>query len=247
MEARQFKPYFIVIGLMALTSLVLAFTVDVNMTNEAGIQVQLPAEVGEWVGREIRYCQNPEHQRTFFVDELEDRYTCPDCGAELYMMSVDERRVLPGDTVILKKAYEHPSGANVVASIVLSGADRSSIHRPQLCLVGAGQEIVREWPHDVPLYGRDDLRVQVLDMLRRWRGPDGQQQEHPFYYAYWFVGKGRETHSHYARMFWMAYDRIVHNVAHRWAYIAVSGSRQGNYGEEIDSFIQAIYPQMALR
>ncbi len=246
MEARQFKPYFIIIGLMALTSMVLAFTVDVAMVNEAGIKVTLPNQIDQWVGREILYCQNPEHQRTYLAEDLEDRSTCPDCGAELYMMSVDERRVLPADTVILKRQYQHPSGDGVLASIVLSGADRSSIHRPQLCLTGQGQTIIREWPHQVELPGREPLNVMVLDMVRRWTDLDGQPREYNFYYAYWFVGQDRETHSHYQRMFWMGWDRIIHNVAHRWAYVAVSGSREGDYTSEIDYFLQNIYPPMIL-
>ncbi len=250
MEARQFKPYIVVIGLMILTSLALAFTVDVNMVGEAGIRVALPAQIEEWEGREIRYCQNPEHRQMYFVDEVEDPNVCPDCGDELFMMSLDERRILPSDTVILKKMYEQPARNNVTASIVLSGAHRSSIHRPQLCLVGQGQEIVREWTHTVPLEGRDPLRIVVLDMLRRGQTRDGESFEHTFYYAYWFIGRGRETHSHVVRLFWMAADRILFNVAHRWAYVSVSGERDPGtvlYVQEIDEFIQAMYPEMALR
>lgn len=250
MKINALKPYLVVIGLMVVTSFLLAHTVDVDMSNEAGIQVYLPDQVREWVGREIRYCQNPEHRQTYFVDELENADICPDCDAELYMMSIEERRILPADTIILKKQYGHPSGDRVTSSIVLSGADRSSIHRPQVCLVGQGQEIEREWTHSVPLEGRDDLRVVVLDMLRRWTGPDGESHEHRFYYAYWFVGKGRETHSHLMRMALMAYDRIFHNVSHRWAYISVSGMREaGNraHADQINEFIQTIYPAMALR
>ena len=250
MEARQFKPYFIVIGLMVLTSLALAYTVDVHMTGEAGIQVALPERITEWTGKEVRYCQNPKHQGTYLAQDIPDRDACPDCGHELYMMSIDERRILPSDTAILKKYYEHPAGQAVTASIVLSGADRSSIHRPQLCLTGQGQEIVREWTHTVDLDGRGPLKVVVLDMLRRGRMQDGREFEHEFYYAYWFVGKGRETHSHVMRMFWMGFDRILFNVSHRWAYISVSGSRDSKTGEyvaEIDDFIQAMYPEMALR
>lgn len=250
MEARQLKPYFVIIGLMVITSLALAYTVDVSMTGEAGVQVVLPDRISEWRGKEIRYCQNKEHQGTFLAEDIPDRDTCPVCGGELYMMSVDERRILPDDTVILKKHYQPPAGSAVTASIVLSGADRSSIHRPQVCLVGQGQEIVREWTHTVELEGRDPLKVVVLDMLRRGQTPDGRDFEHPFYYAYWFVGKGRETHSHIMRMFWMAADRILFNVSHRWAYISVSGTRDpeaGRYVEEIDEFIQTMYPEMAMR
>ena len=249
MEVRQFKPYFILIGLMVLTSFVLAYTVDIDITNEAGVSVYLPAEVGDWTGREIRYCQNPEHQETYYAEELDDRDVCPDCGDELYMMSVDERRILPDDTDILKKRYRHPAGQTVTSSIVLSGVDRSSIHRPELCVTGQGQTIERNWKHSVPIAGRDPLDVAVLDMVHRYRGRDGREHEQQFYYAYWFVGKGRETHSHYLRMFWMGFDRIVHSKSHRWAYISVSGTRDdgGDYVDQIDEFIEVIYPQMALR
>lgn len=250
METRQLKPYVIVIGLMILTSLALAYTVDVHMTGEAGIQVALPEQIHEWMGKEVRYCQNPQHQGVYLAEDLEDHDVCPDCGGELFMMTVDERRILPDDTVILKKYYQHPIRPPVTASIVLSGADRSSIHRPQVCLTGQGQEIVREWTHTIELEGRDPLRVVVLDMLRRGRHADGSEFEHTFYYAYWFVGKGRETHSHIMRMVWMAVDRIFFNVSHRWAYISVSGARDPDarrYVQEIDDFIQTMYPKMALR
>ena len=39
------------------------------------------------------------------------------------------------------------------------------------------------------------------------------------------MGKDRETASHLWRMYWMGYDRVVHGVSHRWAYIAMSGDR----------------------
>jgi hypothetical protein len=248
METKQFKPFAIVIGLMVLTSLALAYTVDVTMSGQAGIQVALPERIQTWTGDEVRYCQNVEHRSVYLLSSIPSRDVCPDCGGELYMMSIDERRVLPDDTVILKKQYQQTQRSPVTASIVLSGADRSSIHRPQLCLTGQGQEIVREWVHTVPLEGRGPLKVVVLDMLRKGRLPDGQAFEQNFYYAYWFVGKGRETHSHLMRMFFMATDRIFFNLAHRWAYISVSGVRDGagQYVAEIDEFIQAMYPEMSL-
>ena len=41
METKTLKPYFVVLGLMILTSLALAFTVDVNVTDQAGIRMVL--------------------------------------------------------------------------------------------------------------------------------------------------------------------------------------------------------------
>ena len=88
----------------------------------------------------------------------------------------------------------------------------------------------------------------VLDMIRRFRAGD-RTVEQTHYYAYWFVGKDRETASHIQRMIWMGTDRIFRNVAHRWAYISVSGLRAeagAAHHEEITSFVQDLYPEISL-
>lgn len=249
MEIRAFKPYLVVIGLLIATSLALAFTVDVNVTDQAGIKVYLPDRVGEWQGSELRFCQAPSCQETFGTGQLTNRDVCPKCGGKLESMTKAERDLLPLDTIVLKKRYDASNGRVLFASIVMSGRERSSIHRPQICLVGQGNEIVHSEVLPVPMAGRPQaLDVMVLDMLRRWRTPDGRQGEYASYYAYWFAGKGRETPYHLQRMFWMAADRILFNRAHRWAYISVSGLRdeQRAYEAEIRDFVSRLYPEMTL-
>ncbi len=247
METRTFWPYIIVIILMALTSLVLALTVDVNITDEAGIKVELPDAVGAWGGDELRYCHKKECRGTFLTSGLQDRDVCPSCGSALHGMSYDEAAVLPPDTILIKKSYTQPSGRQMFVSIVLSGGDRSSIHRPQMCLTGQGQVIMNTDVLEVPLAGRKPLDVMVLDLEPQGRAEGSSAAL--TYYAYWFVGKGRETPYHVQRMIWMSTDRIFHNVAHRWAYIAVSGLREEDsdgHHEEIREFIGELYPQMAI-
>lgn len=250
MEIRAFRPYFTVIGLMLLTSLALAFTVDVTVTDQAGIKVALPDHVGAWVGKELRFCQNGACQKEFAANDLADRNRCPSCGGPLDCMTLAEKQQLPPDTIVLKKEYRlDGSGPAIYAAIVLSGRERASIHRPQICLVGQGHEIVRSEVMEVPVGRPRDLGVMVLDMLYRGRDKTGRNYESASYYAYWFVGKGRETPSHVQRMIWMATDRIFHNVSHRWAYISVAGHRipeQDAYREELARFIGDLYPQMVL-
>ncbi len=116
-------------------------------------------------------------------------------------------------------------------------------------MVGQGTEILHSYVLAVPLASRAPLNVMVLDLLRNIRQPGAAPLAYPSYSAYWFVGKGRETPYHLARMFFMASDRIFKNVAHRWAYIAVSGNRSQDsedYQEEIRSFLRGLYPQMIL-
>lgn len=252
METRELKPYIVLIVLLAASSIVYALTVNFDYSIAmAGVEVTLPHRIGEWEGKELRYCQNPEHQRgEYYAEDLEDPDTCPDCGQSLAGMTYMERILLPNDTTILKKRYQHPSDGEVLTSIVLSGVERSSIHRPEVCLRGQNQRITGRRVVPIPIEGRKDLDVMVLDIRRTVMGPAGRPFDIYSYYAYWFVGKGRETPHHAERMFWMAYDSIFHRLAHRWAYIAVAGLRAGpddeGYLDEIRQFIADIYPQMAL-
>ena len=98
----------------------------------------------------------------------------------------------------------------------------------------------------MPLPGRDPLMVKVIKTSRVYRTEDGETPYYGFY-AYWFVGQARETSSHYARMFWLAWDRVINSQANRWAYIAVSGERDSennDFEEYIISFIQEVYPEV---
>ncbi|MCO5061005.1 MAG: EpsI family protein [Kiritimatiellae bacterium] len=248
METRTIKPYITVIALLILTSLALAFTVNVNISDEAGVKVFLPDHVGEWTGDELRFCQAPACQKSWYLSQIKEEGKCPECGGQLGTMTKVEADLLPSDTEVLKKQYTLPSGQTLFASIVMSGRERASIHRPQVCLVGQGNEIVKSSVLDIPMDHRAPLDVMVLDMLRRWRLPDGRQGEYDSYYAYWFVGKGRETPYHTMRMVLMASDRIFHNRSHRWAYISVSGDRDkaGTYRAEIKDFVRQLYPEIVL-
>jgi hypothetical protein len=250
METREFKPYIILIVLLVAASITYALTVSYEIQAVAGVEVKLPPKIDEWKGSELRFCLNPEHRAEFKAEELEDQFVCPDCGHALSGMTLEEKNLLPDDTIILKKRYVHPEKKVVMAAVVLSGAERSSIHRPEVCLTGQNQKITRNRVITVPIEGRDDLEVMVLDLHRTHRTRDGQAFESQGYYAYWFVGKNRETPHHYQRMLYMALDSVFSKVAHRWAYISVSGLRPSHddetYLDEIRSFVADFYPKMAM-
>lgn len=249
METRTLKPYFTLIALLVLTSVALAYTVDVTLTDQAGIKVVLPEKVGIWSGREMRFCQNRACRKTFTVDQLSNRDICEVCGGELASMTLDEKQLLPPDTQLLRKVYQDAYRRTVFVTIVLSGSERASIHRPQICLEGQGNVIVDDRTMEVPIPGRKPLDVMVLDLLESRKMAGGDRVSTASYFAYWFVGKGRETPSHLQRMLWMATDRIFHNVSHRWAYISVAGLREADseaYKGEVKAFVSELYPQMVL-
>ncbi len=252
---RQYLSVFLLFG---VSMLFLGFTVDVSITDEAGVRTELPDALGEaWSGHEILFCHNQHCGRDWLVRDLELHvsgvYVCPEdysgnpCGGKLHTMALGEYHALPRDTVLFKKRYFHNDDPDqtVFASVVLSGNDRSSIHRPEVCMTGQGHRIERTEVIDVELPGREPLQVMVMDLSRTL-------PNHPTfytYYAYWFVGKDIETPHHLERLIWMGFDRVFRNVAHRWAYIAVAGAREmdGNsHHDQIRDVVSELYPAISL-
>ncbi len=254
MENRNFTPYLVLIGLMIITALALAFTVDVALDDKPGISMDLPASMEPgWIGDELRYSHDPENPKQWQLSELELPNIDPVTGEKLFNMSLVEYDVLPHDTLFVKSIYTNDVEDRVFVSIVLSGKERNSIHRPQRCLVGQGSTITATKYLKIPLEGREPLKVCILETVKNYRDAEGNPQAYHGYYAYWFVGQNRETPSHYERMFWLAWDRVVHSLAHKWAYIAVSGRRDDEgadaeevYKEEIIDFVQKLYPHLLI-
>ena len=250
MEARSLRPYCLVLCLMAATSILLAMTVDVDVTNEAGVRLELPRAFGDWTGSEIQFCQEANCRASYLIDEFEDPGRCARCGGPLSAMSFVEADLLPPDTGMLRMVYENPAKQPVHVSIVLSGKERGSIHRPEVCQTGQGRELVGKEVVAVPLRGRAPLKVMVLNLRQTFSGKDGSGGDFGRYYAYWFVGKDRETPYHLMRMYLMATDRITRNVAHRWAYIAIEGPRETDsdaYKQQVQEIIAQLYPYISIR
>ncbi|AKJ65104.1 exosortase-associated EpsI family protein [Kiritimatiella glycovorans] len=248
MEKFSFRPYLIIIGLMIVTSFLLAFTVDVELIDQPGVRTDLPREIAGYTGSQRLFCHNKDCEWSGTMDQLDVPDICPDCGEPLYAMSWPEKEQLPDDTEFVKYEYTNDTDRTVYVSIVLSGRERSSIHRPQRCLPGQGHKALEEHDISVPVEDRrKPLNVRVIESVVPVPGETAAATPH--YYAYWFAGRGRETASHYARMFWLAWDRVVHGVAHKWAYISVAGVREEDsrdYEEQLKPVIAELYPALTL-
>lgn len=137
-----------------------------------------------------------------------------------------ERDVLPPDTGYSRRLYVslRDRTQQVFLSIVLSGRDRTSIHRPEICLVGQGWTIRGAARHNFRVStsaGERLLPATVLRIDREITGPDGGTSVVPALLAYWFEGAERTVASHWERQLYTALDRLRHLQAHRWAYVLV--------------------------
>ena len=132
-----------------------------------------------------------------------------------------ERQVLPPDTGFSRKSYQSFLGQHVLLSIVLSGRDRTSIHRPEICLVGQGWTIKSKRVHrfKIPRIKGGELEATLLHIEGKMQTTDGKSVVVPGLFTYWFVGGDIVVPTHWERMLKMAVDRLFGFKTHRWAYV----------------------------
>ena len=111
----------------------------------------------------------------------------------------------------------------VFFSVVLSGRDRTSIHRPELCLVGQGWTIEPSVQISLALpAGATGLPagipVTLLRVNREFTGPRGREVV-PQLVAYFFVGADGVVAGHAGMVRRDAWNRVRHGRADRWAYV----------------------------
>lgn len=239
------KPYIIIIALLAATSLALLLMGDVAIDEESGIKQSLPDRVADYHGDDIRYCQNEQCGGKYLLGELSEGELCPVCGADTRVVSPEERRALPADTLIARKQYRNDFGETVAVTIVFSGKERTSIHRPQMCLVAQGHQIVEQRVMSAPIHGRAPLKIMMLDVQRPIRR-DGEQNKKEFSaLAYWFVSNDRETPYYLHLTWWTAADNVFRGKSQRWAYVAIATDRiegADSHAKRLADFIAALCP-----
>ncbi|MBL7077887.1 MAG: exosortase-associated EpsI family protein [Kiritimatiellae bacterium] len=244
MDRRTLIAYITVIAMLSATILALKGGVDIMIEDQPGVHMRMPVASEGWQGKQLHYCHSEECHWSGSADEVANG-ACPRCSAPTFPMAWVEKEQLPPDTEFVKYLYTDSLNRGLLVSMVLSGSDRNSIHRPQRCLAAQGYGMLHSRILQVHLSGRGPLTVEVLEAIR----PDPRQPDRtglkPRWFAYWFVGQDRETPSHLTRMFWLAWDRIFRGVAHRWVYIMIQGqgyrSREA-FANALETFIPAWYP-----
>ncbi len=193
-----------------------------NAVEATGLKMQMPAEMGAWRG-------TPGE------------------------ISRAEKELLPEDTGFAKMDYRRGHGLwqeQVHCSIVLAGKDRTSIHRPEVCLTAQGWNIASSRETTIALRNDATLAVRQLSLSRE---DEAGRAQRALYY-YWFVGGEVTTADHLERILLTAKENVIYNRNPRWAYVSVlSGvsADQRRHGGQSDSetaamledFIARITPQ----
>ena len=137
-------------------------------------------------------------------------------------VSPSELALLPADTEFEKKIYQDLSGNSLTAQVVLSGGEKRSIHRPEVCLPGQGWSIQSGEVVPITLANGRTLDVMKLTLNREIETAPGERKNLKSYFLYWFVGKDTTTPYHWVRLAKTNWDMVTKKLQHRWAYVIVS-------------------------
>jgi len=171
-------------------------------------------------------------------------------------VSESERVILPADTEFAKMLYTSVGGSQVNCQVVLSGGEKRSIHRPETCLPAQGWTKKSSQAIPVKLDDGRTLEVMKLVISRPVEIQPGVKKELTSFFLYWFIGKDITTPYHWYRILHTDWDRVVHGVSHRWAYVIVSapvlegfvpgGKNQEQTLDMLKEFIGEVAPEILI-
>jgi len=165
---------------------------------------------------------------------------------------------LPADTSFGQRRYVNREDPNdgLVLSVVLMGADRTSIHKPQFCIEGAGWKIDTTASKEtkIPIQRPQPYELPVIKLVASATLPDAQGQPvlRRGVYVYWFVADGELSGemTGWERMWWMAKNLLETGELQRWGYVScfavcLPGQEDATF-ERIRKFLTAAVPEFQL-
>ena len=128
----------------------------------------------------------------------------------------------PKDTSYSERMYTAPDGLAIQSTVILMGADRTSIHRPEYCMPGQGWTIDEKKMMDIPIKDEPPYQLQAAGwkVSRSVQQPDGQSFKISGIYVYWYVANNEETPDHNKMLEWITLDMFRTGALQRWAYIS---------------------------
>jgi hypothetical protein len=205
---------------------------------------------GVRVGDAPLYGANGEvvaHQSVLLPETVLDTKSIPQPITDL------ELATLPKDTVFGRRRYPLDKDFTADIGVVLMGADRSSIHDPHFCLVGAGWTIDKTehvllhmsqpHPYDLPA-----IRITTSKVVADENQPLGTIIKG--IYIYWFVSADKITADQGLRLWSIAKTMVEKRELERWAYITyfapcLPGTEDATF-DRLEQFIRASVPAFQL-
>lgn len=252
-SAKEAAPCLTAAALLVATALCLSGGRTIYGDPNGEVPLEMPDSLGPWTGESVLFCQNDQCARSFPESTLPAGGTerCPVCDGALSTVSLGENNLLPSDTPIFRKIYHRPGFPDIQATVVFSGMERRSIHRPQRCLVGQGNKILderTEWFKCASKNGRGrggNVPLRVLQLAFQVKDPTTGKTvaQVPNVYGYWLFNPEYETVHHLARFWRMLLDNCFRSYRPRWGYASLSIEQKAESPDEWRSAVEDFLPR----
>lgn len=128
---------------------------------------------------------------------------------------------LPPDTSYAGRYYSKTNDFEFTTTLVLMGADRTSLHRPDFCLSGQGWQILGRQTVTLPIGGAKPygLTAGKWMLAKSVPGPGGTPVPVAGIYVFWYVAENQMTPDFSAMVKSMFYNLVRHGTLQRWAYV----------------------------
>lgn len=133
-------------------------------------------------------------------------------------MTAQERNILDPGVELARTYYAASDGSEFLTTLIVGGAGKRTLHRPEVCLPGQGWTISSR---SVMPIERKDGRTIHATLLRLFRDAEpepGQRLRIRALNIYWYIGSDGTTSADYYDHIRVSYqDAIFKNLNHRWS------------------------------
>jgi EpsI family protein len=195
-----------------------------SKSSPAGIAMQLPQYVGDWIGHDAEVTQR--EREVLAKDTQFARKTYTNLAGDSIYVSI----VMSGDDMT------------------------NSIHRPERCLPAQGWNLQSSEKRTVDLPDGKKLELTRLRNGRGLERPDKTSGTLENLTYYTFIGSDAMTASHLTRTGIDLRDRILHGYNQRWAYVTIAAVVTKGWGPPnrseaetsaiIEDFVRQLAPEL---
>ncbi|MCB1224182.1 MAG: exosortase/archaeosortase family protein [Verrucomicrobiales bacterium] len=143
-------------------------------------------------------------------------------GRPMEITTKEKELLNPEGVELARTAYLDARRREIIATIIVGGPGKRTLHRPEVCLPGQGWSIVDSNEITIPLQDGRNVHATVLRLLRDRIDADGQRLRFRGLNIYWYVGSDGSTVADFYGHVTQGYrDAILKNLNHRWSMVSV--------------------------
>lgn len=137
-------------------------------------------------------------------------------------MTAKEKDLLDEGVRLTRIAYLSAPSRLILATVILSGFEKRSLHRPEVCLPNQGWTVTDRTPMQIHLEDGRDIPIMMMRIFRDVEPQPGVRIRTRALNFYWYIGSnGTSCADHYEHIFLSYYDGVFRNTYHRWAMASI--------------------------